>query len=234
MTFIHDNQAIVAGIIHIYRLGHRHDICFQVVATAILVPHIPKIGRTDNERTAGKGHLINLGYGTGSNGLTQSHHIANHSTTSLVAVQMAGSNLDGCLLEVEEVVLELWRQRELLDAATRIGTQMVGCLQIDIIRWNDVLASPTVVDGVNEFLGDVDTEAVVPAVIKPGREFLRTIAIAKLGIQFALFGESGVGQVAAAHDGLNGIEVIVRTIGQIEFGMQRFCHIELDADFVFF
>ena len=167
MTFIHDNQPVVSGIIHIDGFRHRHDIGLQVITPTILVPHILKVGRTDNQRAAGKGHLINLGNGTSGDGLTQSHYVANHGATSLIAVQMAGCNLDGCLLEVEEVILELWGQRKLLDATSGIGTQMIGCLQIDIIRWNDFLASPTVVNSVYEFLGDVDAESVVPSVIKP-------------------------------------------------------------------
>ena len=190
MAFIHDNQPVVAGIIDINGLGDRHNVGLQVIALAILVPHILQVGRTDNERTAGVGHLVDLGDGTSGDGLTQSNHVTNHRSASFLTVQMAGGNLHGCLLEVEQFALKLWGQRKLLHATTGIGTQMIGGLQINIIRWDNLFTSPTVVDGIYQFLGDVDAEAVVPSVVKPFGKCLQVAVVLNVGIEFALLGQS--------------------------------------------
>ena len=122
MTFIHDDEPVVTGIVNVYRLGYRHDVGLQVITLTILVPHVLQISRADDKRRTGIRHFIYLGNSTGCNGLSQSHHITNHGTTSFLAIQMTGRNLDRRLLEVEQFTLKFWWQRKLFYAITGIGT----------------------------------------------------------------------------------------------------------------
>ena len=80
---------------------------------------------------------------------------------------MLGCYLYSILLEIEKGVAEFGWKRELLDARTCLLTEMIHRLEIDIIRWDIFFASPTVVDGINQFFGDVNAELVVPSCIKP-------------------------------------------------------------------
>ena len=167
VALVNDNQFVVSCIIHINRLCNRHDVGFQVILSAILSPHVLQIGRADNQRIAAKGIFIHLSNGTGGDSFSQSHHIANHGTTTLLVVQMAGSNFDGCLLEIEKAALELWRNGKFLDASTSLFAQMVGRFQIYIIRWYLLFSCPTVVNNLYQFFGDVKAELVFPTVIEP-------------------------------------------------------------------
>ena len=90
---------------------------------------------------------------------------------------------------------------------------MIRCLQIYVIGRNILFASPTVIDDFDEFLCYVEAETIVPTVIKPVGQFLGTIAIGKLGIEFALLGQSRIGKVTTTHYGLYFIEVIRRAMG---------------------
>ena len=80
---------------------------------------------------------------------------------------MTGSNFDSRLLEIEKAVLELWWDGKLLDASTGFLTQMVGCLQIYIIRWYFLFSCPTIVNNLYQFFGNVEAELVFPTVIEP-------------------------------------------------------------------
>ena len=219
MTFIYDDEAVITGIVDIYRLCYRHNIGLQVIALSILIPHILQVGRTDDKCTAGVSHFVNLGNGACCDGFSQSYHIAYHGTTALIAIQMAGRYLDCCLLKIEEFPLKLWWQCEFLYTTTGICTQMVGRLQVDIIRWDDFLAGPTVVDGINQFFSDVDAETVVPTVIKPLGQCFKVSVVFNIGIEFPLLGQSCVGQIATAKYGGNFIAVGVGIVSQVEFCM---------------
>lgn len=85
---------------------------------------------------------------------------------------------------------------------------MVGRLQKDTIWWDDFPANPAVVDGIDEFIGDIGTKTFIPAVLEPLRQFLCAVTVNKLGVQFPLLGQAGIRQVAATQDDWNGIETI--------------------------
>ena len=188
VTFIDNDQSVVAGTALVNRFSHRHHIGFQIVLVTILLPHFHQISRADNQRTTGKGHFIDLGNGTGCNSLTQTYHIANHGTTTLLAIQMTGCYLDGNLLKVEHLALEIWGQGKLLHATTSLCTQMVCCLEINIIWWDHHFACPAIIDDINQFFGDVYAEPVIPAIIKPFCKCFQITMIFDVCIQLSLFG----------------------------------------------
>ena len=50
---------------------------------------------------------------------------------------------------------------------------MIGHLNVDVIRRNEILAGPALFDDLNEFVGDVDTPFVGPSSLEPLRQFRR-------------------------------------------------------------
>ena len=76
--------------------------------------------------------------------------------------------------------------------------QVVGHLQIDVVGRDELLACPALVDDVDQFLGDVDAPAVVPAVLEPLGQLLAGVMVDHVDVQLALLRKSGQRQVAAA------------------------------------
>ena len=102
---------------------------------------------------------------------------------------------------------------------------MIGCFQINIIRRDISFASPTVVYDIYQFFGNVQAELVFPSVVKPSGKFLSAVAVTKLRIQLALFCQTGIGKITAAHYGLNLIEIVIRAMGEIELCMKWFTEV---------
>ena len=221
VAFIHDYQTEIAHIVDIHHLRHRHDFRFEVVFPDILAPHLLKIGRANNQGAGGISHFINLGNGTGCNGLAETHHITNHCTASSVVVKMTGDYLDCVLLEIEKLSLEYRRQCKLLYSITCLFAEVVSYFEINMVRRNQFFGRPTFVYGFDKFLGNIHAETVVPAVIEPCIEFLGLVTVAKFGIEFPLLGKPGISEVAAAHYRLNGIRAVFGTMCKIQFSVKR-------------
>lgn len=134
---------------------------------------------------------------------------------------MAGYYLDGVLLEIKKFLLEYRRQCKFLYSVACLFAEMVGNFEIDMIRWNQFLCRPAFVYGFDKFIGNLNAETVVPAVIEPFVELLSLVTVTKLGIKFSLLGKTGISEVATAHYRLNGIRAIIGTMCQIQFGMKR-------------
>ena len=186
VAFIDYDKTIVTRVAYIYRLSHRHHISLEVIAFLVFVPHLLQVGRTNNQCAACISHLINLGYCTGCDGLTQTYNITYHGTSTLFAVKMASCYLDGYLLEVEHFTSKLSRQDKLLHTTTSIGTEVIGRLYVYVIRWYNISTSPTVVYNLNKFFGYVDAEAVIPAVVKPLGKRFKVMIILYISIEFSL------------------------------------------------
>ena len=76
--------------------------------------------------------------------LTETNDIADHDAASLV--QMMGSNLDCSLLKFEQLVAKVGRDLEFLQSCPRLLRQVIGHLDIDVVRRQDFHPCPTVVD----------------------------------------------------------------------------------------
>ena len=142
---------------------------------------------------------------------------------------MFGGNLHGVLLEGEEVVLERRVEIILADTLPGILTQIIGGLEIDIIRCDGLLSRPAVVDGIDELTGDVHAEGIFPAAVEPVDQHVELLAVVDAGVEFALTRKARQREVAAAHDGVDGMAALV-AVGQIELGMEALAQIELHAD----
>ena len=140
MRLIYDNQFEISHVIHINRLIFGNNLRFQVIFAFVFLPHLAQVSRTDDKSRCSKRLFVYLGYRTCGNRLSQSNHIANHSTIKLVITQMAYGNLDCCLLKLEKVMLENRRQGIFRDTGTRILAEMISRFHVDVV-WRKFLLS---------------------------------------------------------------------------------------------
>ncbi len=126
--------------------------------------------------------------------LAKADHVANDYATAFV--QVVRGNLHCCPLVLEKLV-EVVGNAELSQASSRLLGEVVGHLDVDVKGRNWLRACPTIVDDLDEFLGDVYAEAIIPAVFKPLRQFVACVVVQNIDVEFPLLGQSGQGQVAA-------------------------------------
>jgi len=118
-------------------------------------------------------------------GLAQPHHVAYHDTAALV--QVVSRNLYRRFLELKELVAEVAGDAELRQTGTRFLRKVIGRLDIDVIRRDGLGTCPTVVDDFDEFFRNVDTEPVIPAILKPCRKLVASVMGENINVEFALF-----------------------------------------------
>jgi len=63
---------------------------------------------------------------------------------------------------------------------------MIRHFQINFVRRKRILTRPAFINNLNQFVSNVQTPAVCPAILKPFCEFLTGIMIADFRIEFAL------------------------------------------------
>ncbi len=128
--------------------------------------------------------------------LAEADHIADDDAAALV--EMVRGDLDGGLLELEKRVAEVAGNAELGQPGAGLLRQVIGHLDVDVVGRNRLRPRPTGVDDLDKFFGDVDAEAVVPAVLKPLGELVAGIVVEHVDVEFALLRQAGERQVAAA------------------------------------
>jgi hypothetical protein len=90
---------------------------------------------------------------------------------------VVGGDLDGGDLELEQLVPELPRDTELDKALPCRVRQVVGDLEINVVRRRCGFAGPALLDDLQQFLRDVDAPPVVPAILEPLGELLAGVLI---------------------------------------------------------
>jgi hypothetical protein len=113
-------------------------------------------------------------------------------------------DLDGGDLEVEQV-LPKTGNAEFGKAGPCFLSQVIGHLEIDVVRRHQAFACPAFVDDVGQFLGDVDAPAVGPAVLEPIDQLVAGIVLQHIDVQLALLGKAGQREVAAAQKASDGL-----------------------------
>ena len=171
--------------------------------------------------------LENAGKGRGHERLAKTDHIADHHAAALVEV--VGGDLDGGHLEFKELVAEVAGDAKLGETGSGLLGQVIGHLDVDVIRRNQLSACPALVDDLDQFLGDIDAEPVIPAVLEPLGQLIAGIMVENIHIQFSLLRQSGEGQVAAAQIAYLGIERVLAE-EEIQFGMKRMAEEQLDHE----
>ena len=113
------------------------------------------------------------------------------------------------LLELEQFVAKVAGDTKLGQPRARLLRQVVGRLDIDVV-WRDRIRScPTVIDDIDQFLGDVDAEAVIPPILEPVSQLVASIMVKDIYIEFALLRKPGQRQIAATQVADLGVERIL-------------------------
>ena len=213
VAFVDDDQLVEPFPAGVKLLGNRARLHLEVVLLCVLPPHLPQIRRTDHQRRRSKRFLVELRDRTGGNRLAQTDHIANHRTATLF--QMAHRKLDRCLLEIKQLCIKRRRQMVLGNTLSRLTAEVIHDLQIHLVRRRTIHRRPTLVQNLNQVLGNVDGEVVIPPLGKPLGVLLVVMVVAELRVQFAIAHHTAEGQIARPHDRHNRIGRILRTMRQI-------------------
>ena len=105
---------------------------------------------------------------------------------------------DGGDLVIEQAIAELGRNAELGQAGARLLRQVVGHLDVDVVRRERRLARPAFLDDLHQLGGDVDAPAVVPAIFEPFGELVGGVVVEHVHVEFALIRQAGEREIAAA------------------------------------
>ena len=200
----------------------------QAIPLPVVFPHAHQVPRAEDERFDAVVILEDAGERGGHERLAQTHHIADHHPAALV--EMMGGDLHRRLLELEQRVAEVAGNAEFHQPGPRLLGQVVGHLDVDVVRGNQGGPRPTGVDDGHQFLGDIEAESVVPPLLEPPGELGAGIVIQDIDVEFALPGEAGQGQVTAAEIADCGIEGIVAK-HQVQLGVQWMAEKQLDHQF---
>ena len=118
---------------------------------------------------------------------------------------------------------------KILETRPSFLRQVISHLHVNVVRWDQPRPRPTLVDNLREFVGYIDTPSILPAIFKPFREFLTGIVIKNVYVQFALAGETGLREIAAAKVPYRGVDR-VRPKQHVELGMERMSEKKFDND----
>src|SRR2546428_11870693 len=111
---------------------------------------------------------------------------------------MMRGDFNGRCLILEKLIAELRRDAELRKAISSFLCEVISNLNVNVIRRNDSLASPALLNDLDKLSGNVDAPFVVPLCVKPSGEFLSRVAVEHIDIEFPLVRQPGERQVAAA------------------------------------
>ena len=207
--------------------GNREDLSSQTVLYAVVFPHWDKVFGTDDQCLQALVVLKDAGEGGGHECFAETDDIADEDAAALVEVM--GGDLDGGRLEFEEGIAEIGGDAKFGEAGARLLGKMVGDLDVDVVRGDQLLACPTFVDDGGKLFGDVDAPTVVPTLFEPVGELVAGIMVEDVDVQLALTGEAGLGKVAAAQIADNWVDG-VGAVEQVELGMERVGKEELDDE----
>ena len=140
-----------------------------------------------------------------------------------------GGDLHGRRLVIEQPVAEDGGDLELVEAGAGLTREVPRHLQVDVVRRNQLLARPALLDDLRQLLGDVDAVGVVPTILEPGGELVGGVLVQHVDVQLALSGKAGERQVATPQIGDLRDERVV-AVEEVELGVQRMAEEQLDDD----
>ena len=183
-------------------------------------------GRTDDEGAVAAVFLECFGNGGGDHGFAKTDDIADDDS-ALLPVQTLGGKLDGAGLKGQQDIFEFRGNGEVFGGVHFLVGEMPSGFDVDVVGVAE-FSRPTFVDNFSQFVGDVQTQAVVPALFKPLVQFFGGIVFGHIHIEFAIVFESGKGEVAAAEESDDG-DSLVAAVDEIEFGVQGMAGEEFNA-----
>ena len=144
---------------------------------------------------------------------------------------MPHGQFHGSLLEIEKLLVERGREMILRNALPRLAAKVIHDLQIHLVRRRSVHRRPTLVQNLDQILGNVDGEVVVPPLSKPPSVFLVVVVVAELGIQFAVACHPAECKVARPHYGHDRVRRVFRAVRKVELRVKRMPQVEFYAYF---
>ena len=230
VAFVNDHEPMADELREIiHNFAKRHDAPAQSVALAVVLPHWHKIRRTQDEGL----QVVAVFHQSGERRRHESFSKTDHVTEQHAATffQMSGGNEHGGALEWEKFLMELFRQFVAVLAVTRFLGKMPRHFEINVVRRQEVGPRPTLINDVGKFVGNIETPAVRPAVVKPLGEFVRRVVIKHVHVQFTLRAQTGKCEVAAAEKTGDGV-VGVGAEAEIKFGVKRMREKQLHGEFL--
>src|SRR5579884_2551499 len=110
-------------------------------------------------------------------------------------MKMARGYLYCSHLEVEQKPFELLGQTKLGNAGPGLLRQVVGHLEVHVVRRNEALTSPACIDDLGKLLRNVNRPLVVPAAVEPRLELCRRVEVKNIHVELTLLHQAGVGQI---------------------------------------
>ena len=229
MAFVDDDDAKAPEVRQVaFHTGDGQHSRHQPVPVDVVLPHLDQVLGTEDEGLGVVVILKDPGQRCGHQRLAKADYIAEKHPAALVEVM--GGYLHGLSLKFEKRVAEVSRDGELADAGLRLARQVVGHLQIDVVRREHLLSRPALVDNAREFGADIDAETIVPAVFKPCLELEAGIVLEDVEVELALLNQAGHGEVAAADESGDRVVRVVPVV-EVELGVECMAEEELDDKF---
>ncbi len=159
MAFVDEHKTIAAQVRKFaLDVCHRQDFGSQPILLAVVLPHRHQVLRAEDEGFDAVVILEDPGQGRCHQGLPEADDIADYDAATFV--EMMCGDLDSRLLELEQSVAEVGGNAELVETGASFLGQVIRHLHIDVIGRNRLRSRPTGVDDLDQFLRDVDAEAV--------------------------------------------------------------------------
>ena len=225
MAFVNQHQPIALEAGQLFDLRHRQHHTAQAVVGAVVLPHGFEVFGANDQCFIAHVVLKHPRQRGRHDGFSQPDHVANHHAAA--PVQVAGSNFDGAFLELKQLLLKARRQAKLAQSRPRFGAQVVGHVEVDVVRRNHFFARPAVFNQRGQVGRNIQRPALAPARFKPLRQFSCAQVVEHIDIQLPMARQAGQRQIAAADKAGDGVVHIVAE-QQIQLGVQRVRQKQLD------
>ena len=198
----------------------------QAVLVAVVFPHGDEVFGADNERFEALVILKDAGDGGGHQGFAETDDIADEDAAAFV--EMVGGDLDGGGLKVKQGIAEVGGDAEFGEAGARLLGEVVGDLDVDMVGVESVprtrqLSSMMAASSLEMSMHQLSFQRCS----NQSASLLQASWSRTSTFSSPLFGEAGLGEVAAAQvadDGIDGIGAVQ----QVELGMKRVGEKKLD------
>jgi len=99
---------------------------------------------------------------------------------------MMGCDLYGLLLELKELRTKIAWYAVADYSFSRLLREVVGHLDVDMMRRNWHWPRPALIDDIGDFFRDVQAPFIIPAFIEPSRQLLAGVVICNVHVQLTL------------------------------------------------
>ena len=167
----------------------------EAILLRVVIPHPFKIFRTDDERLERMRRLLkDAGERRSHQRLAETDHITEYDAAA--PFEVACGDAHRSRLKFQQHPAHVGRNTERCDALARFLGEVIRHLDVNVIWRYQRRTGPAFLNDLNQLFGDVDTPAVVPAALEPGRQLHSSIFLDHIHVQLTLIAEAGAGQIA--------------------------------------